>query len=81
MKTRPLSLSQRMKRLPPSRSTFTSLSFWAYPARMAATATAQAPVPQARVSPDPRSHTRMSRSFSPQTSTNSVLVRWGRNRG
>ena len=51
--------------------------FWL---RMAATATAQAPVPQASVSPAPRSHTRMRRFWESMTLTNSVLMRAG-NRG
>jgi hypothetical protein len=50
---------QSMRKLPPGRSTATlrptSLR------RIAATAVAQAPVPQARVSPAPRSHTRRAR--------------------
>ena len=40
----------------------------------------QVPVPQASVSADPRSHTRMDASVGEITCTNSVLVRFG-NRG
>jgi hypothetical protein len=45
-----------------------------------ATTTAQAPVPQARVSPDPRSQTRMRRWVGDSCSTISVFTRSG-NRG
>ena len=42
-----------------------------------ATTTAQAPVPQASVSPEPRSHTRMRRWVGDSCSTISVFTRSG----
>ena len=45
------------------------------PSRTPATAAAHAPVPQARVSPTPRSHTRIVSSDGPSARTNSTLVR------
>ena len=45
---------------------------------MAAATAAQAPVPQARVSPLPRSHTRIRRQVRFTTRTNSVFTRSGK---
>src|SRR5207253_11514237 len=52
-----LSLAQPMRSTPPSSTTSASRPM--SPRRLAATTAAQAPVPQARVMPTPRSHTRM----------------------
>ena len=65
---------QRIWRSPPSSLTVTGLSSSTSPFRVEATATAQAPVPQARVSPEPRSHTRIWRVWRSMTLTNSVLI-------
>ena len=67
--------SQRMSSVPPRNCTATSLPV--RPVRWQATATAQAPVPQARVSPAPRSQTRMRTCPASMSCTNSVLVRLG----
>ena len=48
------------------------------PVRWAATAVAQAPVPQACVMPDPLSHTRIRILFSPVICANSTFVRSGK---
>src|SRR5579862_4193265 len=64
-----------MVNVPPSSSTSTLSS--TSPRLYAATATAQAPVPQALVMPTPRSHTRMTRWPRSRTVTTSTLVRAG----
>ena len=48
------------------------------PLATAATTAAQAPVPQARVSPLPRSHTRILMVLGLTTRINSVLIRSGK---
>lgn len=70
MRTRP-SAAQSMDSSPPSRRTVLHLP--ARPVRAAATLVAQAPVPQARVSPQPRSKTRMKMPSGPATA-NSMLA-------
>ena len=49
----------------------------ARPVRKAATAVAQAPVPQAIVMPLPRSHTRVRMVSASVSCANSMLQRWG----
>ena len=67
---------QLMCKSPPNSCMTASWSaFWV---RMAAARTAQAPVPQARVSPLPRSHTRMRSVCLSITFTNSVFIRLGK---
>lgn len=70
-----------MWRVPPS----IWMLLWrlALPVMWAATAVAQAPVPQARVMPEPRSHTRIRSPPTPEGGevkglTNSMLQRWGK---
>ena len=48
------------------------------PCSTSAATVAQVPVPQAHVSPLPRSHTRIFRWVASTTSTNSVLIRSGK---
>ena len=70
------SRSQRMISSPPSSFTVTSSSV--LPFKMQATAVAQVPVPQASVSPVPRSHTRIFAYVGLTSSTNSALTRRGK---
>ena len=74
--TWPSSSRHSISSVPPSstRSTLRSAS----PRRMAATAVAQAPVPQASVMPTPRSQTRMRMRPGSSTWANSTLVRVGK---
>ena len=58
--------------------TVMSLPFSTKPFSVAAMTAAQAPVPQATVSPLPRSYTRIRRVFSLTMRTNSVLIRSGK---
>ena len=62
---------------PPRSLTVTSSPGVQKPLRQAAVTAAQAPVPQAMVSPLPRSHTRMTRQFRSITWMNSVFTRSG----
>ena len=66
-----------MVRSPPSRCTSTGLC--ASPRRTQAAPTAVAPVPQAWVSPTPRSHTRMRTEPSDSIVMNSTFARLGKN--
>ena len=72
--TRPSS-RQSMWSDPPSSTT--SVRRPVRPRRAVATPTAQAPVPQARVMPTPRSHTRMRTRVAERICTNSTFVRAG----
>ena len=56
---------QHTLRAPPGSSTRTSWPMGTRPVRTAAATAAQAPLPQAMVSPLPRSHTRMRRLSGP----------------
>src|SRR5690606_13420709 len=67
---------QAISNAPPGKATVTSLC--TRPRRIAATAVAQAPVPQARVSPAPRSHTRRRMFASFSTVATLTLTRPGK---
>ena len=68
--------SQLISRGPPGRSTRAWFSH--SPSRWQATNVAQAPVPQARVGPAPRSHTRIARWLGARTCTKWTFVRAGK---
>lgn len=76
MKTCPVATSHSMVSAPPSMMTVAFLP--ERPVRKAATAVAHAPVPQACVMPEPRSHTRILILPSPNTWANSTLMRPGK---
>src|SRR5699024_98068 len=76
MYTWPSFSSQPILRSPPRRLTVTSL--WVRPFTTHATATAQAPVPQASVSPEPRSQTLIRTWLRLSSWTNSVLILSGK---
>ena len=63
---------------PPRSWTWTSSPAGQRPSSVSAATVAQVPVPQAHVSPLPRSHTRIFRWVASTTSTNSVLTRSGK---
>ena len=71
----PVASSHSMVSVPPSITTLTVRPV--RPVRCAATAVAQAPVPQACVMPDPLSQTRIRIVFSPVIWANSTFVRSG----
>ena len=79
--TRPVRVTpssvQRTSRLPPGTCTWTSTSRAHRPFSTAATTAAQAPVPQAMVSPEPRSKQRMRSVVRLTTRTNSAFTRSG----
>ena len=77
MRTRPSASSHAMSSSPPSSRTVARRPH--SPRRCAATRTAQAPVPQARVIPAPRSHTRMRSAPSPARCAASTLAPSGNN--
>ena len=76
MNTRSTARSHLTRKSPPSKCNVTSSSV--SPFKMHATVLAQAPVPQASVSPVPRSHTRMRTSCRLSTCTNSAFTRLGK---
>lgn len=76
IKTCLVAISHSMVSVPPSMTMIDFLP--ARPVRKAATAVAQAPVPQAWVTPDPRSHTRILIFPSSNTWANSTLMRSGK---
>mmetsp|Transcript_32944 Transcript_32944/g.65635 ORF Transcript_32944/g.65635 Transcript_32944/m.65635 type:complete len:222 (+) Transcript_32944:319-984(+) len=73
MKSRPSDSRHSISRSPPG-SVTTHVRSEVFPARMAATTSAHAPVPHARVAPAPRSHTFITKWVGVRTSTNSVLT-------